>query len=188
SDMAWKFTYYNNGNSLSQTDPRDKSVYASYDALDRVLCRGTTSTSVNPCQASAYATFFYDSYDNSGNPGVPFPTGCTVQNTSYPVESETAETFSSTAGSGWRCYGFDQRGQPNQNTLSVTADNQTTTQSVSLSYNDIGQVTTLTYPDGETLTGQYDSNGYFRSAYFGSSTSTDPVNFLVAKTSYTNSV
>ena len=44
----------------------------------------------------------------------------------------------------------------------------------------------MVYPDGETVTSQYDLNGYFRSAYFGTSTSADPVTFLASQTQYTN--
>ncbi len=100
-----------------------------------------------PCQSSAYAKFFYDSYDNSSNPGVTFPSGCMAPSaTSAPVGKAIAETFSSVAGSGWRCNGYDTRGQTIANALSVTADGQTTTQTLSMSYNDTGEPTTLTYP------------------------------------------
>ncbi len=40
SDSAWKVTYDPNGNVFSQTDPRNRSTYTSYDVLDRPLCRG----------------------------------------------------------------------------------------------------------------------------------------------------
>jgi YD repeat-containing protein len=36
-----------------------------------------------------------------------------------------------------------------------------------MTYNDLGTINSLTYPDGETVTSQYDSNGRLRSAYFG---------------------
>ncbi len=164
SDTAWKVTYDANGNELSLTDPRNQTTYASYDVLDRPLCRGTSSAQVNPCQSSAYATFFYDSYDNSSNAGVTFPSGCTAPSgTSTSIGKALAETFSGTAGSGWRCSGYDARGQSVASTLSVTADSQTTTQSVTQSYNDAGEPTTFTYPDGEIVASNYDSNGYFRS-------------------------
>lgn len=44
----------------------------------------------------------------------------------------------------------------------------------------------MIYPDGETLTSQYDANGFLRSAYFGTSNTTNPVNFLIGQISYTN--
>ena len=133
SDNAWKYTYDGDGNVLSQTDPRNVTTYTSYDLLDRPLCHGTTSSQVNPCQSSAYATFFYDSYDNWSNPGVTFPSGCTAPGgTSAPVGEKVAETFSNTSGSGWRCNGYDARGQTLAGALSVTADGQTTTQNVSM--------------------------------------------------------
>jgi RHS repeat-associated protein len=189
-DFAWKDTYDADGNLLSQIDPRNQAVYTSYDVLDRPLCRGTGSAAVNPCSNSTYAQFFYDSYDNASNPGVTFPAGCVAPTSPYtsdPVGHITAERFSSSAGSGWRCYGYDQRGQQDQSTLSVTADGTTTTQTMKMSYNDGGELTSLVYPDGETLTSQYDVNGRFQSAYFGTPSTPDPVNFLVGQSGYTGS-
>jgi len=191
SDLAWKFNYDADGNQLSSSDPRNKSVYIGYDLLDRPLCRGTAATDVSPtCQNTAYATFFYDSYDNTSNPGVSFPSGCAAPSGSYasdPIGHATAEHFvgNGNVGSGWRCDGYDQRGQLDQSGLSVTADGQTTTQSSNLLYNDGGEVTGLVYPDGETVTSQYDSNGRFQSSYVGTPSTPDPVPFLVGSTSYT---
>jgi RHS repeat-associated protein len=189
-DFAWKFSYDADGNQLSQVDPRNQAVYVSYDVLDRPLCRGTSSGAVNPCSNSTYAQYFYDSYSNTSNPGVTFPAGCVAPTGSYasdPVGHTTAELFSSSAGSGWRCYGYDQRGQQDQSTLSVTADGTATTQTMKMSYNDGGELTSLVYPDGETLTSQYDVNGRFQIAYFGTPSTPDPVNFLVGQTTYTGS-
>ena len=186
SDMASKVTYDVDDNVLSQTDPRNVTTYTSYDALDRPLCRGTASSQVNPCQSSAYATFFYDSYDNSSNAGVTFPVGCAAPGgTSDPVGEKVAETFSSAAGNGWRCNGYDARGQTIAGALSVTADGQTTTQNVSMTYNDLGAINSLTYPDGETVTSDFDGNGRLLSAYFGTAASSDPVAFLASGVSYT---
>ncbi|MBV9615556.1 MAG: hypothetical protein JO031_08875, partial [Ktedonobacteraceae bacterium] len=188
TDTAWKVTYDADGNQLVQTDPRKVSTYTSYDALDRPLCRGTASSQVNPCQSSAYGTFFYDSYDNSSNPGVTFPSGCTASSgISAPIGQKVAETFSSAAGNGWRCTGYDARSQTTAAALSVTADGRTTKQNVSMTYNDLGTINSLTYPDGETVTSQYDSNGHLRSAYFGTASSSDPVAFLASQVSYVNS-
>ncbi|GER88987.1 hypothetical protein KDW_31490 [Dictyobacter vulcani] len=190
SDTAWKFTYDGNGNILSQTDPRGQATYTSYDVLDRPLCKGTTSASVSPCNSSAYATYFYDSYDNSSNPGVTFPTTCTAPTgsfASYPIDQRVAETFNGTPGSGSRCAGYDQRGQQDMRGLSVSVDGKTTTQTAYMSYNDMGQVTSLVYPDNETISAQFNTNGYLQSSYFGTSGTPDPVSFLVGQMSYTDS-
>ena len=162
SDTAWKVSYDANGNQLSQTDPRGQTTYTSYDALDRPLCRGTSASAVNPCQDSDYALYFYDSYNNASNPGATFPSGCVAPSTSDPVGSRIAESFSGTAGNGWRCSGYDTRGQQTESMLSVTADGQTTNQQVGMTYTNGGQVASLTYPDGEVVNSTYDDNGLFR--------------------------
>ena len=46
-------------------------------------------------------------------------------------------------------------------TLSVTSDNTTTTQTVSKSYNNAGELQTLTYPDGEIVSYNNNDDGYF---------------------------
>ncbi|MBA2392723.1 MAG: hypothetical protein H0V70_08245, partial [Ktedonobacteraceae bacterium] len=98
----------------------------------------------------------------------------------------TVETFSNAVGNGWRCYGYDARGQTTNSGLSVTADGQTTTQTALMSYNDAGAVTSLTYPNGEILSSNYDNAGYLRSLYFGDTSSSDPVAFLSGQINYTN--
>ncbi|HEU5380228.1 MAG TPA: RHS repeat domain-containing protein [Ktedonobacteraceae bacterium] len=179
-------------NQLSQTDPRNQSTSTSYDALNRPLCRALNATDASSCGGSTYAVFFYDSYNNSGTQGATFPSGCSAPTGSYasdPIGHETAETFvgAGGSGSGWRCYGYDARGRTDQNTLSVTTpDGHTVTQTVNLSYDDQNDVTSLVYPDGEVLTSNYDSDGRFQSAYFGTSSTPDPVSFLVGQTSYTD--
>lgn len=100
---------------------------------------------------------------------------------SDPIGRATAEAFSSSVGSGWRCSGYDQRGQLDQNTLSVTVDGQTSTTTMNMSYNDGGELASLVYPDQEPLTSQYDTNGNLLSVYFGTPSSPDPVNFLVGQ-------
>ncbi len=46
-------------------------------------------------------------------------------------------------------------------TLSVTADSTTTTQTVSKTYNNGGELQTLTYPDGEIVSYNNNDDGYF---------------------------
>jgi len=192
TDTAWKYTYDADGNRLSQTDARNQSRYTTYDALDRPLCSALSASDASSCGGTTDEVTFYDGYSNASTPGATFPSGCTAPTGSYasdPIGRKTAERFVGTsgAGSGWRCYGYDQRGQTDQSTLSVTTpDAGTVTQTVKMLYNDGGQVTGLVYPDGETLTSTYDLNGRLQSIYFGTPASTDPVQFLVGKVSYTN--
>ncbi len=193
ADTAWKYTYDADGNQLSQTDPRNQSMYTSYDALDRPLCRALTATDAGSCAGSTYAAFFYDGYSNASTPGATFPAGCTAPSGAYasdPVGRKTAELFvgAAAAGSGWRCSGYDQRGQTDQSTLSVTPPpgSPTVTQTVNMTHNDGGEVTGLVYPGGETLTSTYDTNGRLRSAYFGTPSQSDPVQFLVGQVTYAN--
>ncbi|MGB8345406.1 MAG: RHS repeat-associated core domain-containing protein [Ktedonobacteraceae bacterium] len=53
-------------------------------------------------------------------------------------------------------------------------------------YNDGGELASLTYPNGQTVTTNYDVNGRAQSVYFGTPSSPDPVNFLVGQVNYTN--
>ncbi|HVB74905.1 MAG TPA: hypothetical protein VNE38_15240 [Ktedonobacteraceae bacterium] len=192
SDTAWKYTYDADGNQLSQTDPRNESRYTSYDAINRPLCSALTAADANSCSGSTDQVYFYDGYSNASTPGATFPAGCTAPTGSYasdPIARKTAEIFigASGAGSGWRCYGYDQRGETDQSTLSVTTpDAGTITQTVKMAYNDGGELSGLVYPDGETLTSTYDSNGRLQAIYFGTPSSPDPVPFLVGQVSYTN--
>jgi len=68
----------------------------------------------------------------------------------------------------------------------TAADGQSLTQTMNMAYNDGGELTALVYPDGETLTSQYDVNGRFQSAYFGTSNTPDPVPFLASEVAYTD--
>lgn len=71
----------------------------------------------------------------------------------------------SDAGNGRRCYGYDQRGRTDQRTLSVTTPGgHPVAQTINLTYDNQNDVTSLVYPDGETLTSTYDVNGRFQSA------------------------
>jgi RHS repeat-associated protein len=192
TDKAWKYSYDNNGNQLSQTDPRNQSIYTTYDVLNRPLCSALSVADANSCGGSTFATFFYDGYSNASTPGATFPSGCTAPAGNYasdPVGQKTAELFVGTsgAGSGWRCYGYDARGQTDQSTLSVTTpDAGTVIQTINMTYDDGGEVTSLVYPDGETLTSTYDVNGRLRSAYFGTPSTPDPVQFLAGQVNYAN--
>jgi RHS repeat-associated protein len=164
SGTAWKTGYDANSNAISATDPRGQTTYTAYDVLNRQLCRGTASTDVSPCKDSATALFFYDSYNNASNSGATFPAGCTAPASgSSPVGHTVAEVFKGLAGSGWRCSGYDTRGQTTQSALSVTADGHTTTQKVSMQYNNGGQLSQLVYPDGESIAIENDDNGLVRS-------------------------
>jgi RHS repeat-associated protein len=68
----------------------------------------------------------------------------------------------------------------------TTPDAGTVTQTVNMLYNDGGELATLTYPNGQTITTNYDVNGRTQAAYFGTPSTPDPVTFLVGQVSYTN--
>lgn len=195
---SWQFSYDSDNNQTAQTNVTGNptsppGIQTGYDALDRPLCEWEMHGTTGSCQTTPLAQYFYDSYNNSSNPSLTFPSGCNAPAGSYqsdPIGHVTAEAFAggfaTTLGSGWYCYGYDQRGQTDQKMLSVTTpDKQTLSQTVNMSYNDGGELTSLVYPDGETLTAQYDANGRVQSAYFGTPGSPDPVTFLVGQVSYT---
>ncbi len=129
------YSYDQNGNVTQTVDARGASgtVYAGYDGLNRQLWRNSTNG-----PTGAYVTYSYDS-TAGGNKGVGRLTG---------------ETFNAGAslGSGSYSYTYDARGQTTG--WSVTLGG--TTYPFSFGYNDAGQMTSLTYSDGEVLNPSYD--------------------------------
>lgn len=192
---TWGFNYDADGNLVAQYEADSQPQFnrwtsTSYDALDRPLCEWETYDFHGSCQTSSLAEYFYDSYNNTSNPSLTFPSSCTAPGGSYasdPIGHVTAEVFGGgSTGSGWYCYGYDQRGETDQQSLSVTTpDKQTLTQTMNMSYDDGGELSTLVYPNGQALTTQYDANGRAQSVYFGTSSTPDPVNFLVGQVNYT---
>ncbi|HKT03554.1 MAG TPA: RHS repeat-associated core domain-containing protein [Rugosimonospora sp.] len=126
------YAYDADGNRTEVVDARGATTFTGYDALGRPLWRNTTNSATG-----AYATYQYDSTAN-GNPGLGHLTG---------------EAFSGGGMTGSRSYTYDARGRETGHTLTVNGSRY----SVGQAYDDAGDVTTLTYPDGEVVTNTYAS-------------------------------
>ncbi|HEY7348348.1 MAG TPA: hypothetical protein VH599_08535 [Ktedonobacterales bacterium] len=134
------YGYDADGNITQTTDARGSAgaIYAGYDGLDRQLWRNTTNS---PTGASV--TYSYDSTAN-GNKGAGRLTG---------------ETFTGGPGqslSGSYSYVFDARGQETQTTLTVGGTSYPT----QASYDDAGDMLSLTYPNGDVVTTGYTAQGW----------------------------
>jgi RHS repeat-associated protein len=151
---SWTYSYDANGNKTASVDPRGSSgtVYTGYDGLNRVLWESNQGNGSNP-----YASDTYDSTAN-GNDGIGHLT------------SETFASGPSQGITGSYAYTYDARGQ--QTGWSMTINS--TAYPFTLGYNDAGQQTSLTYPDGDTLTTSYSSQDWLAGATekLGSSTTT----------------
>src|SRR6266545_3587614 len=148
------YFYDQEGNPTQSVDARGASgtVYAGYDALNRLIWRNTTNS-----PTGAYDTYSYDS-TAGGNVG---------------KGRLTAETFSGAPNnslSGGYAYDYDARGQQTTATLTVGS----TSYPLGATYNDAGTVLTQTYPNGETVTNSYGAQGWLT----GVSTSQGPTTLL----------
>ncbi|HEY7832314.1 MAG TPA: RHS repeat domain-containing protein, partial [Ktedonobacterales bacterium] len=132
-----------NGNRIQSTDARGAAgtVYAGYDGLDRQLWRNTTNS-----PTGAYVTYSYDS-TLGGNYGVGHLTG----------ENFTGGPNNTLSGS--YVYLYNLRGEQTSETLTVGS----TSYPVATAYDDASNVTSQTYPDGETVTTGYTGPGLLES-------------------------
>ncbi len=124
------YTYDPNGNVTESVDARGSAgtIYTGYDGLDRQLWRNNTNS-----PTGAWVTYTYDS-TASGNQGVGELTG---------------ESFTGSGGlSGSYSYTYDNRGRQTAQTTTVNG----TSYPLTMSYDDSDQMTSETYPTGETVT------------------------------------
>ena len=139
----WTYSYDPNGNLIQSQDPRGTSgnVFTGYDGVDRQIWISNNSNGSSP-----FATYTYDSTAN-GNDGI------------GELTSETFASGPSQSISGSYAYTYDNRGE--QTGWSMTVNS--TTYPFTKGYNDAGQPTTLTYPDGDTVTTSYSPQAWLGS-------------------------
>jgi RHS repeat-associated protein len=137
-------TYDANGNMLSSADPRGAAgtVYVGYDGLNRVLWESGSSNGSSP-----FATYTYDGTAN-GNQG------------KGHLTSETFASGPQQAVTGGYTYTFDGRGRQTGWTMTIGGTTYTTT----ATYNDAGQATSTTYPDGSVVATNYNAADWLGSA------------------------
>ncbi len=129
-----------NGNLTAETDPQGSTntVYFGYDGLNRKTWISTNSDGSNPL-----ATYTYDSTAN-GNVGI------------GRLTSETFASGPNQSVTGGYAYTYDARGQQTGWTMTLGS----TSYPFTTGYNDAGQATTLSYPDGDTVTTNYSAQDW----------------------------
>ena len=134
------YAYDQDGNVNQSTDARGTAgtVYAGYDGIDRPIWRNSSNS-----PTGAYDTYTYDSTAN-GNVG---------------IGRLTSETFSGAPNnslSGSDGFVYDARGRQTSEALVVGS----TSYPLRATYDDAGNILSQVYPDGETVTNSYGSQGW----------------------------
>ncbi len=127
---TWTYEYFNDGSLKKQTDARDKVTEFTYDPFGRVKTKSV--------EGQLAVEYFYDeagygSYSNNKLTRV------------VHADGSASETHT------WN----DKRGLETEVTRCVNGDCQT----IGQSYDTLGRVDEITYPDSETVTNAYDEYG-----------------------------
>ena len=131
---AWTYDYDALSNLKLQTDARGCTLTMLYDSLNRL----DTKTSAGNCGGQQVnVTYGYDAYAAGSNYGIGFRTSMSDGTSALP--------------SSWE---YDYRGRLVKEIKRI--DNQSFT--TEWDYNSADLPVTMTYPDGETVTNQYNSN------------------------------
>lgn len=167
--------YDNDGNVSTQTDGNDHRRSYTYDALDRVLtstdpdgatttygydAAGNLLTTADPDGRTT--TYTYDA-DNRVT-GISYSDGTTPGVTeSYDADGERT---SLTDGTGITTFTYDSLGDETSQTNGAGA-------TIEYGYDPAGNPTTITYPNGETVTRSYNDDGQLKSVadWLGNTTS-----------------
>ena len=137
---TWDYTYDALGNLATQEDARGCTITMAYDDINRLI--GKTYTGSGDCGSTPSASYTYDVGSNG-----------------------LGHRTSMSDGSGSTSYSYDTRGR----LLSQTKIIDTETYTSSWTYNSADNPVTMTYPDGEVLTYDYDSQGNLQSIVNGDS-------------------
>jgi RHS repeat-associated protein len=146
---TWTYGYDANDNLIRQDDPRpNQHVQTCYDALNRPVrrCRvGTDYLGMVPCNIPCDSEEVHYEYD-VGHGGA-------VDNSIGRL------TWVSDLTGEYRVDAYDERGRVTQATRRIDSDNLATDAHMSFEYNEADQITSMTYPDGEVVSTDYDASG-----------------------------
>ena len=135
-DMGtWHYTYNIYGEMETQTDARGVVTTLNYDNLGRLRSRFYNSTAAPEVENTSGVSYVYD---------------------------DAALTVTMADGSGHTTWSYDQAGRLLTETKTITGYEQEFT--TGYSYTPQGQLYTMTYPDGETVTYTYNQAGQIKQA------------------------
>lgn len=155
---TWIYTYDDNGNLQTSKDPIGMTFRYTYDALDRLIEKRKIGG-----LESVVAAYFYDEADHGATVGrlsrVTFPRGNVWYN--YDISGNVVDEYRQI---DLMVTGFATLGAPPPGSYNLYH--------VGRSYDYLGRIASITYPDGEVLSHTYDAAGrlYSVGAYVAAAT------------------
>jgi RHS repeat-associated protein len=132
-DMGiWQYEYDALGNLLRQKDALGTQIAFTYDGLNRITLKAVTPGS--SVISSGNVAYLYDQGPNA-----------------------LGQRTGMIDAAGTVAWAYNRNGQVISQTRTITAVNRSYT--IRSAYNDAGQLTAITYPDGEVVTNSYNRNG-----------------------------
>ena len=148
-DMGdWTYAYDDVDNLESQTDARGVVTTFTYDALNRLAGKSYTIPQGSGIPNPGNVTY---TYDGTNDPSKPFAKG---------------KLTKVTDGSGWSSFEYDNLGRLIKETKSVTGEASPFV--IERTYDLLGRLETLTYPDATAATYTYNSQGGIETIQLGS--------------------
>ncbi|MFZ0932346.1 MAG: FG-GAP-like repeat-containing protein [Syntrophobacteraceae bacterium] len=138
---SWSYGYDSNGNLTSQIDANGNQIIFSYDAVNRITLKHLL-TAGQGVQASPDTTY---TYDQTGT-GYQY----TIGRLTTVIDASGSTSFPQ----------YDRDGRVLTESSTVNGNPYT----LQKTYDDLGRITTITYPDSELVSYTYDTGGNLSSA------------------------
>jgi len=146
-DMGiWYFEYDSLGNLLKQTDAKGQVIENEYDELNRLVEKSYHSSSGDIIQPGI--NYYYDSYEDGS------VTNC-IGRLTY-IDDESGRTI----------FYYDELGRETETIKTIDGKNY----SVKRTYDALNRLTSITYPDGETIQYTYNLQGQINSVFSANTT------------------